>query len=156
MGQTQKYDSRKDTRRHISRVNELVSKFTKRLLEKVKLHDRSKLRSPEKKYFDIYTPKLKGLTYGSKEYKDSLAQLQVALKHHYKHNSHHPEHYKNGIDGMDLFDIVELFFDWKSATERHADGNIYKSIKHNKDRFKMSDQLVHIFENTAKTLRYKK
>jgi len=151
-----KYDSKKDTQKHIARVNELVSKFTKRLLEKVKLHDKSKLQSPEKKYFDIYTPKLKGLTYGSKEYKECLGQIQAALKHHYRHNSHHPEHYKKGVDGMDLFDVVEMFFDWKSATERHADGNLYKSIKHNKERFKMSEQLVHIFENTAKTLNYKK
>jgi len=50
----------------------------------------------------------------------------------------------------------EMFFDWKAATERHNDGNIFKSIKINQDRFKYSDQLADIFTNTAERLGYKK
>jgi len=57
---------------------------------------------------------------------------------------------------MTLFDIVEMFFDWKSSSERHDDGDIYFSIKSNKDRFKMSDQLINIFNNTAKSLKWEK
>jgi hypothetical protein len=70
----------------------------------------------------------------------------------YQKNSHHPEHYENGVNGFDLFDLMEMFFDWKAAGERHADGNIYKSIEINKDRFKLSEQTVNIFTNTAKRL----
>ena len=55
---------------------------------------------------------------------------------------------------MDLFDVLELFIDWKAAGERHGNGNIYKSIEINKERFKMSDQLVDIFTNTAERLGY--
>jgi len=51
---------------------------------------------------------------------------------------------------MDLFDIIELLMDWKASSERHDDGNIYKSLEINKDRFQMSDQLIQIFKNTAK------
>lgn len=47
-----------------------------------------------------------------------------------------------------------MFFDWKAAGERHADGNIYKSIEINKDRFKLSEQTVDIFKNTAERLGY--
>ena len=43
-----------------------------------------------------------------------------------------------------------MFFDWKAATERHDDGDIYKSLNINKDRFKISDQLINILKNTAK------
>jgi len=150
------YDSTKDTTKHIERVQELTDSFCDKLKKQVENHDKTKLNKEEKPYFDEATPKLKKLTYGSPEYKESLKSIKKALKHHYKMNSHHPEHYKNGVDDMTLFDIVEMFVDWKAATERHHDGNIFKSIKDNKKRFKMSDQLSKIFENTAEKMGWKK
>jgi len=150
----EKYDSRKDTVEHKKRVGQLMAEVCKQLIERAIKHDNSKLEEPEKEYFDIYTPKLKGLTYGSEEYKESLKELQVALDHHYSNNSHHPEFYKNGIDGMSLLDIIELFADWKAATERHADGNILTSIEKNQERFKISDQLCNIFRNTLKEMEW--
>lgn len=150
------YDSEADTLKHIKRVNELLGQAAIELIKRGNVHDNSKLKNPEKKLFDKWTPILKELTYGSKEYKDSLKELEVALNHHYENNSHHPEHYKNGVDGMDLYDILEMFFDWKAATERHTDGDIYKSIDINEKRFKMSKQLATIFRNTADNLGYNK
>lgn len=146
------YDSEKDTLKHIKRVNELLTDSAIELLNRGKIHDNSKLNSPEKELFDEYTPKLANCTYGSEEYKSFLDGLKVALDHHYKHNSHHPEHYKNGVDDFDLFDLIEMFMDWKAATERHNDGDIYKSIEINKDRFKLSDQICKIFKNTANNM----
>jgi len=148
----EKYDSRKDTVEHKKRVAQLIVEFAKTIMLRAIDHDNSKLEEPEKEYFDIQTPKLKKLTYGTDEYRESLKELQIALDHHYSNNPHHPEFYKDGIDGMNLFDIVEMFFDWKAATERHETGNIVKSIDINKDRFKMSDQLCNIYKNTAKEL----
>lgn len=59
-------------------------------------------------------------------------------------------------DGMTLFDVIEMFMDWKAATERMDTGDIYKSIEFNKGRFAMSDQLCKIFENTAIELTWEK
>ena len=148
------YDSKLDTSMHIKRVAQLLSEAAIELLKRANVHDDSKLVSPEKEIFDEYTPKLSGVTYGSPEYKSFMDSMQVALKHHYANNSHHPEHYENGINGFNLFDLIEMFFDWKAASERHNDGNIMKSILINKDRFGMSEQLVDIFNNTAKHLGY--
>jgi len=148
------YDSTKDTLLHIKRVSQLLTEAASELIRRANIHDNSKLSSPEKEYFDKYTPKLAGSTYGSDEYKAFLKELKVGLDHHYANNSHHPEHYENGIDGFDLFDLIEMFFDWKAATERHNDGNINKSISINKDRFKISDQLENILRNTARNLNY--
>jgi hypothetical protein len=145
-------DSSVDTLLHIKRVSELLTQACVELIERANKHDDSKLLSPEKELFDELTPRLKGLTYNSPEYKESLAELQVALKHHYAHNSHHPQHYANGVDGMNLFDILEMFFDWKAASERHNDGNINLSISENRERFKLSDQLTNIFKNTVQYL----
>ena len=107
-------------------------------------------------YFDKLTPLLAGSEFGSSEYRDFLKQLKPALDHHYAKNSHHPEHYWDGINGMDLFDIIEMFADWKAASERHENGDIYKSIEINKRRFEMSAQLKQIFINTASNLGFKK
>lgn len=148
------YDSKNDTLKHINRVKDLLKMASLELIRRGDIHDDSKLKSPEKELFDELTPLLAKLTYGSAEYKDSLAKLKPALDHHYQKNSHHPEHYKNGIDDMDLFDVIEMFFDWKAASERHTDGDISKSIDINKNRFNMSDQLYKIFKNTANNLGY--
>lgn len=114
------------------------------------VHDASKLQEPEKSAFDRMTPKLKGLTYGSQEYKDALAELKPALDHHYANNSHHPEHWKlNGINGMDLMDLVEMLCDWKAATMRHADGDFGKSMEISEKRFEIGWQLMQILHNTA-------
>ena len=143
------YDSKADTLLHIKKVNELLTKIIIQLINRGNVHDNSKLEEPEKSEFDRLTPILKELEYGSKEYNESLEQLQVALKHHYENNTHHPEHYPNGIDDFDILDLVEMICDWKAATERTKDGNIYKSIIHNKTRFNMSTQLCNILHNTA-------
>lgn len=142
--------------KHIHRVQELLQQACNILAKRGIEHDQSKLKSPEKELYDELTPILENLTYGSEDYKKSLEKLKPALEHHYANNTHHPEHYKNGVDDMDLFDVIEMFFDWKAAGERHKDGNIFKSIEINKKRFKLSDQLTKIFENTATNLKYKK
>lgn len=150
-----KYDSKADTLLHIKRVAQLMTQAAQQLLDRAMIHDDSKLISPEKEIFDEMTPKLKGMTYGSNEYKQSLKELGVALDHHYAHNPHHPEYHAKGIDGMDLFDIMEMLFDWLAATERHADGNIFKSLEINKKRFGISTQLSKILTNTIIMYNYR-
>lgn len=152
----QKYDSTVDTLLHIKRVQELLFTAIIELGKRSTVHDQSKLLSPEKEIFDEMTPKLAASTYGSDEYKTMLSELKPALDHHYQHNSHHPEHFENGVDGMTLFDLMEMFMDWKAASERHNNGDIYKSIKHNSVRFKLSDQIAQIFTNTAQYLEWQK
>lgn len=144
------YDSKKDTKKHIARVRQLLAEFSEELYEQGKVHDKSKLKEPEKSCFDIYTPKLKGTTYGSEEYQESLKQMQPALDHHYQNNMHHPEAYlNNDVGNMTLMSLVEMFFDWVAASERHADGDIFKSIEINSKRFDLPDKMKRIFINTA-------
>lgn len=150
---TLSYDSTADTLWHIKRVNELLSNAAIELIKRGQVHDKSKLKSPEKELFDEMTPKLKNLTYGSEEYTASLKELEVALNHHYAKNNHHPQHYPNGVQDMNLFDIVEMFFDWKAASERHTDGNIRKSISVNDERFNLNKvDLAKVMENTVNFL----
>lgn len=138
-----------ETFRHIERVRNLINLAIKELINRAENHDQSKLTLPEVEYFAKYTKLLKDVTYGSAEYKQFLEELKPALDHHYANNRHHPEHFKNGINDMDLFDLIEMLFDWKASSERHNNGNILKSIEINAGRFEISPQLAKIFENTA-------
>lgn len=146
------YDSTQDTNKHISRVRLLLAQMTSNLETRASDHDKSKLEEPEKSMYDEYTPLLRNLTYGSDEYKQCLANMGEALQHHYKENSHHPEHSENGINGMSLLDIIEMLADWKAASMRHANGDMGKSMEINRKRFGISDQLYEIIQNTVKEL----
>lgn len=146
------YDSKADTLLHIKRVNELLGNAAQELINRGQIHDSSKLEQPEKSHFDRETPLLKELEFGTPEYTESLKRLKVALDHHYSKNPHHPQHYSNGVNGMNLFDLVEMFFDWIAAGERMESGCIYKSIDINQDRFQISKQLCQIMKNTASYL----
>lgn len=142
-------DSTVATLKHSRRVDELLLELMWEIGLRVTHHDESKLVDPEKSMFDEFTPKLRDSTYGSDEYKGFLEQMGEALKHHYQNNRHHPEHFENGVDGMTLVDLVEMLADWKAATERHADGDLARSLEIQKERFGLTHQLVSILRNTA-------
>lgn len=143
-------DSTLDTLRHSRRVDELLLQLVTSVQQRITRHDASKLEDPEKAIFDEFGPKLKTSTYGSDEYKGFLAEMTVALDHHYANNRHHPEHFERGVDGMTLVDLVEMLADWKAASERHADGDLAVSLGIQRTRFGLSDQLASILENTAR------
>lgn len=153
-----------ETRKHQQEVAKILVLFAQMLLERAMVHDASKLESPEREIFIEFTPKLKGCTYGSEEYKTFLAQMKPALDHHYANNKHHPEYndingftFQTGnncaINAMDLVDIVEMLCDWLAATKRHADGDIGKSIDINEKRFGINEQLSQLFRNTVAMLK---
>jgi hypothetical protein len=138
------YDSRQDTLQHIEQVRLFLARVFDDLMSRAIYHD--------KEAFDEFTPKLKTSTYGSEEYKGYLQAMGEALKHHYAKNSHHPEHWPNGIRDMSLVDLLEMLCDWKAATLRHANGDIRRSIEQNQQRFGYSDELKGILLNTLPLL----
>lgn len=142
-------ESEHETLAHIRRVQMLLGQVVGELIQRAIRHDQSKLSEPEASVFAAATQKLKNVTYGSDEYKACLAEMKPALVNHYAHNTHHPEHWPNGIRDMSLLDLIEMFVDWKAASERHKDGSILKSIEVNKARFGYGDELEAIFNRTA-------
>lgn len=115
-------------------------------------HDDSKLQEPEKSGYDQLVADLKDIVYGTDEYRAALRAAKPVIDHHYAHNSHHPEHYPNGIAGMSLLDLIEMVCDWKAASERTKQGSIAQSLAHNRQRFQIDDQLASVLENTVKEL----
>ncbi|MGG1659478.1 DUF5662 family protein [Brevibacillus sp. NRS-1366] len=137
---------------HKIQVGNEINKFTSELFKRAVKHDFSKFSDEEMNVFEQVTPKLKGLTYGSNEYMAQLGLIKPALDHHYANNSHHPEFYPNGLKDMNLMDVVEMLCDWLAAAKQHDDGNIFKSIKVNQNRFGYSDELKKLLTNTVRSM----
>lgn len=145
-------DSTADTLEHIGKVQARIKTVTNELTIRAERHDMSKLAEPEKSGYDRLVVDLKDIVYGTPAYQQALADAKPVIDHHYQANSHHPEHYANGIADMSLLDVIEMLCDWKAASERTKQGSIAASLAHNKQRFGISDQLASILENTVKEL----
>ena len=154
------YDSRPETMEHIRRVRDFMFEAIVNLRNRSDNHDQSKLVEPELTPFNIATPKLAQMVYGSEEYKQSLKDLGPALAHHFEHNDHHPEHHQFGVDGMSLMALIEMVCDWRAASERTKqrtdDPEKMKSFEsgldYNFERFKIEPQLQSIIRATVKEL----
>jgi hypothetical protein len=148
------YDSTQDTQEHIAKVQARIQECISRLTIRAAHHDESKLQEPEKSAYDnlMRFKETHSMTYGSPEYAEGLKILGPALEHHYQNNSHHPQHTPEGIAGMSLLDVLEMLCDWAAAAERYKDGDLGESLKTNRTRFAISDQLFSILENTVKEL----
>lgn len=141
------------TRKHQQRVAELLGTAAIMLIQRGAAHDLSKLEpvelEPLQRMQDLIDAEGQA-PYGSDEYKRRTALLGDMIKHHYENNSHHPEHYPDGVNGFDLFDLIEMFFDWKAASERGEESAM--NLTSAAERYKMDPQLTNIFGNTASRL----
>lgn len=143
------------TYKHIGRVQELLGESAIELIRRAVAHDRSKFEpeelGPLQDLQDIVDEEGQA-PYGSEEYERRREILKPMLDHHYANNSHHPEFYPDGINGMDLFDVVEMSQDWIAAAERG--GEVVINLTASKERFNISDQLMDILKNTYDRLGY--
>ena len=142
-------ESKFKTLRHIETVRNYMNWVIREILHRQEQHGQTKLEPPEVEIFEEYTPKLRGCTYGSDEYRAMMKEMKVAIDHHNENNRHHPEYFVDGIKGMTLIDLIEMICDWRAASLRHDDGDILKSIEMNQERFGYSDELKYILANTA-------
>ena len=155
-----RYDSRPETKQHIDRVGHFMMRGIEDLAGRANRHDASKLVEPELEAFDIATPKLAELEYGSEEYRASLRELGPALAHHFAENDHHPEHFVSGVNGMSLMAVFEMLCDWRAASERTKQrgddpekvATFESGLAFNFDRFGIGPQLAQILLNTAEEL----
>lgn len=138
--------SRVEAEEHIKAVAKNIENFVAYLEVRAIYHDASKFDEAEYKVRDRWIPVLRKTEYGSPEYDYVLLNMGDAIEHHHARNSHHPEHYKDGVAGMDLFDLVEMFCDWKAAAERDGDKfNPEPALR----RYKVEPQLAQIIRNTV-------
>jgi G3E family GTPase len=144
--------SNMETVKHIHRVRELLYTMISKLDERARLHDLSKLQSPEQEIFGSNFKELATVEYGTPAYEAMKVKVQPAIDHHYANNRHHPEHHKDGVNDMTLIDMIEMLCDWRASSERNKNGNIRKSIDINAERYNIGEQLRGVLENTVKEI----
>lgn len=138
---------------HKLKVAENLLIISNKLMERAFKHDNSKFSKVEYDGFLENTKILNSLEYGSEEYKNQLKELKPILDHHYSNNSHHPEHFENGINDMSILDLIEMVCDWKASVERHDTGDIDKSMEINKERFNIDDQTFKYIKSVLNDLK---
>lgn len=152
------------TYKHISRVRQLLGEFAIEMIKRGDRHDASKFdpieMGPLEEMQKIIDSEGQA-PFGSEEYARRTDMLGPMIDHHRRNNSHHPEFYEfenggdcmHGINGMDLFDLVEMFFDWKAASERGEESAM--NLNFACDKYKVEGPLRHILFNTAERLGYR-
>ncbi len=72
-----------------------------------------------------------------------------------KFNRETADQLESSVNGMTLFDVIEMLMDWKAATERmKGGGDIRRSLEINTERFKLSPQLAGILGNTIQEMKW--
>jgi len=114
-------------------------------------HDVSKYEDAEFLPYSEVIDEFEKHPYGSAEREKVYEAIKPAVEHHHKHNRHHPEFHSEGIDGMNLVDLLEMLVDWKSATQNYPKhpGSLVNSIEVSAKKYKISPQLARILYNTA-------
>ena len=140
---------------HRDRVAFYLNQIVRELLERSLNHDESKFGPEEFPVYAKAIDKFETHHFGTPGYVEAKNSIASATKHHYEHNRHHPEHYSDGIAGMDLVDLIEMLCDWKAATLNHKDvpGNMAKSMEFGIRQYKISPQLAKVLYNTIQNYR---
>ena len=135
------------TLKHKSLVARFMLGFAAQLVWRALVHDNSKFGPAERRIYAEVVPGFKGLEYGTPAYRAHAKKLGPGFKAHCQANSHHPEHYPQGVRGMSLLDVVEMSCDWRAAAERGGT-NPHRSIEVSRERFGIDDQLNCVLHNS--------
>lgn len=113
-------------------------------------HDQSKYSSPELPLIH-QKARLDSIPLNTPEYHEALTQIRGAVQAHYECNTHHPEHYANGVAGMSLLDLMEMICDWRVAAEMNGT-DLAVSFDKCVERFDIPQELRTVLLNTYKEL----
>lgn len=150
------------TQEHIEAVRALIGLVNAELVQRAIHHDRSKFEPVEADALQKMAELVDRdgpVAFGTPEYEARKQILGPMLAHHYAKNSHHPEHfeseyggaYVDGINGMTLVDVVEMFCDWVAAGRaRNPDGKVDLGVA--ASRYNVPTMLENVFVNTLNWL----
>lgn len=151
----QNYNYEYEVMKHKDLVLRTMLDFSAMLVVRGTKHDDSKFSEEEMPIFKKYHPKLRSFPYMSDGYKKVLLAMESGVKHHEENNDHHPGFYKDGINEMNMFALMEMLADWISAQWRQNNNQLDYSgmmncIETNCKRFKINDVLKRLLISTYK------
>lgn len=141
-------DTASYVKQHILRVQEKLQVIIQILEKRSKNHDRSKLEEPE---FSLWKemdsePKYE---FNSLEYFEKQKKFRKVFELHYKNNRHHPEYHQNGVNDMNLVDLLEFLIDSISYKEDIRISEALRICEEQAARFQISEQLTQVLKNTV-------
>ena len=141
----------KDLVDHKQRVAGYMQIVANELFKRAIIHDNSKFSPEEFDTYEAISAELQKYVYGSQEYKEAVKKLGPAWSHHCQVNDHHPQHFEDGVRGMNLMQLVEMLCDWLAASER-GQTDVLQVLAINTKQFHIDDQLFEILKNTVKEI----
>lgn len=148
MSRPSKYERSVD---HIRQVQFYLVGCIQNLQHRLLTHDDSKLHEPERSAYEGVDEAVAPFPFGSDEYRQAIKNhLGDALAHHYRHNPHHPSHYEDGVQGMSLFDLIEMLADLRAVCDDKGKEAI--DLEVNKKNDNISDSVYEILLNTIKEM----
>ena len=144
------YKTSETIRNHRNRVANYMACIAQMIKLRGEEHDVSKLSPVEFPVYSRAIGEFEKYSFGSDGYEKAKESIKQATDHHYKLNRHHIEYFSDGIDGMNLIDLIELLCDWKSATLNHPEnpGDMARSLQVATEKYKISPQLARVLYNT--------
>ena len=122
--------------RHRQLVTFFLREMARRLEARADLHDQTKYAPDEFEIFVEIQKIARTEKYGSPNYMESLKKLGL----HYERNSHHPEHWPNGVNDMGLLDFLEMAADWLAANSTYEDATLEEAQEVNAKRFELKPE----------------
>lgn len=139
---------------HQERVSKVLKISSKELDKRAEIHDTDKINDP--RIYEIYKehfPYLKQLEFGSQEYKEY--ELKHFEKAHHLHvqNRHHFYDYRNNLNDINLFDLLEAIIDVDQSSRQYNENYNLDSSVNTIIQKKITDETLEILvRNTLKYL----
>jgi len=145
-----------DTILHIGEVQEALEVIAGELRQRGLAHDRTKLQELEFDTFVETRPKFRKANYGTPEYQECVELARPAVDHHYQNNRHHTGFHENGVNDMNLIDVIEMVCDWKAAARRSPDKTLEDTLEYAFKKYQIGEQLAGIIKQTLRALGWRK
>lgn len=141
------------TNSHIGRVIKNMVKVAPSLLDRAKHHDESKYG------IDEYIPYVWLTEYHRCKKNDIDFKyppnvedaIDMAVKHHYSTNRHHPEFHEKPSD-MSNRDIIEMVCDWTAMSQEFGDDVTEWADKCIKDKYEFTTRQIKLIYGTIESL----
>ena len=138
--------------KHLLIVRSLLIEAIQELAIRADNHDIHKA-NVDNKIVD-YIGQLETFKYGSGEYNKYLEYIKNNLDTCTQPiKQHHIEYFKNGINDMNIFDVLEYFIDTQANLIETNECTLEKSLEIHKKIYGFDDQLYNILKNTIPAIK---
>lgn len=134
--------------RHHRHVSYLLRELAREFERRADLHDLTVLELDEFEGRVRIQHIVRTYPYDSPEYRESIKN-EGSLQLHYHRNSHHPEHWADGVKGMTFIDFVEMVIDWAGAARTYKNTSFEDGLKGQIERFKLQPEHLYLIRLIA-------